>query len=267
MLVKGRRSFPSSFRVGLYARNMVADIGWMRANLRADRRDPLLMTRPLPTVAGEFVHLLTGRERWDTLTLDDPRPAAVEAADLFRRANLLATRYIRFNLARVPGLRELYKRRLRSALIRARTLHFVCKGNICRSPYAERYLAQRLTSALVVASSGYFPVAGRPSPPIAVSVAAEFGVRLEDHRSHVLDEAALRGADVIFVFDSQNLETFSAAYPDLRSRVFPIGILGGKSSSMTIDDPYEGDATKFRRCYSQLSLLLDEIVLVLCGGR
>ena len=85
MLVKGRRSFPSSFRVGLYARNMLADIGWMRANLRADRRDPLLMTRPLPTVAGEFVRLLTGRERWDTLTLDDPHPAAVRGRhDLFR---------------------------------------------------------------------------------------------------------------------------------------------------------------------------------------
>ena len=220
MLVEGRRSFPKSAGINLYGRNLVADLGWMRANLYADRRDPLLMTRPLAAVAGEIFPLLAGRERWDTFTLDDPRPAAKEIAALFGRLKTFIARKISLSLARFPAIQRYRNQRLRSRLLHTRNIHFVCKGNICRSPYAERYLARRLPRGFALSSSGYYPTSGRPAPATAISAAAEFGVMMEDHRSRVTDETTLQTADVILVFDSQNLRIVRTAFPQLRSRIF-----------------------------------------------
>ena len=77
------------------------------------------------------------------------------------------------------------------------------------------------------------------------------------------------GIDVIFVFDSQNFQlTFSLCLCRIYDRAFFRSESWGQTAHRrAVDDPYGGDAAKFRGCYSQLNLLLDEIVLVLCGGR
>lgn len=78
LLVEGRLSFPSDYRVGLHARNWSRDAVWFLQNLKADRSDPTLMTVPLARVALELRHWLTLSERSDTFTFDDPVPGLVE---------------------------------------------------------------------------------------------------------------------------------------------------------------------------------------------
>ena len=86
-ITKGRRDFPQRYRTGLFCRNLPLDIEWQIANLHADRTDPTLATKALPAVLGETVaNILTLRERWDSLTLDDPKPGFAEIGDLLRRA-------------------------------------------------------------------------------------------------------------------------------------------------------------------------------------
>jgi predicted ATP-grasp superfamily ATP-dependent carboligase len=92
MLVLARRDFPAGYRVGLYCRNWAKDATWLWQNLRADRSDPLLMSRPLRAVAGELANVVTLRERSDTLVLDDPRPAVAELGGLLRTATTGLTR-------------------------------------------------------------------------------------------------------------------------------------------------------------------------------
>lgn len=86
-LTVGRRDFPQHYRTGLFCRNLPLDLEWQIANLRADRRDPTLATKRLPAVLSETIaNLLTLRERWDSLTLDDPAPGIAEITGLARRA-------------------------------------------------------------------------------------------------------------------------------------------------------------------------------------
>lgn len=86
-LTTGRRDFPQRYRTGLVCRNLPLDIEWQIANLHADRTDPTLATKTLPAVLCETVaNILTLRERWDSLTLDDPRPGFAEIGGLLRRA-------------------------------------------------------------------------------------------------------------------------------------------------------------------------------------
>src|SRR5947207_2988901 len=88
---------------------------------------------------------------------------------------------------RLPPVRRRLTRRARQAWERG-TIAFVCFGNICRSPFAERLANQRLGSARRVASAGYFPEEGRRSPEPAIAAAERFGIDLRPHRSRVLTD-------------------------------------------------------------------------------
>jgi hypothetical protein len=94
LLVEGRTTFPQTYRVGLYCRALLWDLGWQWHNLRADRSDPTLATRPLPAVLGETLrNAFTLRERSDTFTRDDLRPGLAELREVIveaRRAVLPA---------------------------------------------------------------------------------------------------------------------------------------------------------------------------------
>jgi predicted ATP-grasp superfamily ATP-dependent carboligase len=84
LLVNGRRVFPSDYQAGIYARNTSLDFTWTLENLRADRKDPILLTRPMRQVVRDALRLLTLHEHNDTLTLDDPLPGLAEIWAIIR---------------------------------------------------------------------------------------------------------------------------------------------------------------------------------------
>ena len=103
LLVEGRRDFPAHYPAGVYCRNFSLDLSWTLDNLRADRHDPVLMTKPLKRVARDALRLIALREHNDTLTLDDPLPGIIEISQLVRavgahRRQALARRIKRLSL-------------------------------------------------------------------------------------------------------------------------------------------------------------------------
>src|SRR6266851_2609038 len=134
------------FKTNLYCRNWIADIDWFRSNLRADRTDPTLATLPLTKVLGEAWHLLTFKERSDTLVLDDPKPAWVEVRQWIRAKWIRLRCALSLRLLSIPPLRAWARRSARSALRTSQTVLFVCQGNICRSPFAEAFAGTMLNT-------------------------------------------------------------------------------------------------------------------------
>ena len=67
------------------------------------------------------------------------------------------------------------------------TLHFICYGNICRSPFAEFYARAQLEAAPLpgwtVTSSGIGAVPGSRTPKPGIRAAAALGISLEPHRA------------------------------------------------------------------------------------
>ncbi|MDY7092258.1 MAG: ATP-grasp domain-containing protein [Acidobacteriota bacterium] len=260
LLVHGEGPETSDYRRGLYCRNLAGDAKWLLANLRADRSDPLLATRPLPAVAAEIRHLLLLRERWDTFSLDDPRPAVAEVryyAGLFLQQALDRLRAAVVNL---PPVRRRLARRGSRAIRRSRRVLFVCKGNICRSPFAALYLRQRLGDAGIVTSSGFYPIPHRPSPPEAVAAAAELGVDLADHRSSVLTFRDVRRADVLVSFDEEVHRTVGRRFPEARWKLHRLASLPETASGtprMEFEDPFGGDQETFRESYRRIADAID----------
>jgi protein-tyrosine-phosphatase/predicted ATP-grasp superfamily ATP-dependent carboligase len=238
LLVEGRTAIPRDYRVGVCMRNLRADLRWHLANARADRSDRTLNTRPWPAVIRETcASVLTGRERSDTLTLDDPAPAIAEAAgllrDIARQGRLLA--------AEAGGPMSRRRRRRLEAAARAdldgaaRVL-FVCKGNICRSPFAAAIARQVLRDGQEIMSAGFLEPGRRP-PPEAIAAAAGWNVDIAAHRSRTVSPELVRASDAIFVFDDRNYGRMVARFPEARQRLHLLGALDA-AGPLYVPDPW-----------------------------
>ncbi|QOJ14641.1 MAG: hypothetical protein HRU75_08310 [Planctomycetia bacterium] len=254
LLVEGQVRVPSRGRVGIYCRNWYHDLAWIRANVRADKRDPTLATRPLWRVLADRVrNQLLLRERSDTFAWDDPAPALAEARQIAsmlakQTSNALHRRWLSSPIGR-------RRESLRAARVlkSARSVLFVCKGNICRSPFAEVQL-RALQPTITVASAGYYPRSGRPSPAHAVTAAAEHGLDLSAHRSQRLTRELVDQYHAVCVFDHENLMTVRSEFPDAAGKIVLLGALDG--GGLFISDPWGGELPRFRACYDRIRAAL-----------
>jgi protein-tyrosine-phosphatase/predicted ATP-grasp superfamily ATP-dependent carboligase len=252
LLAEGRREFPQDYEIGVYCRNWTRDVLWIRENLRAPRTDRV----PLGTVASELGHVVAGRESSDTFVLDDPRPGLEDVRRMLGRVGRRLWRTGRSALWAVPPVRRQRTDEARRALRDARQLLFVCKGNVCRSPFAEAYARGVLNHGVQVHSAGYQPKPERPCPELGIEAANALGIDLRGHRSVVLTEAMMRDADAVFVFDYATIHRLLDTYPFARDKVFPLGLLAA-SGPVEIRDPYGGIPADFARAYGVIRHALD----------
>jgi protein-tyrosine-phosphatase/predicted ATP-grasp superfamily ATP-dependent carboligase len=251
-LIEGRRDFPRDYRVGVYCRNWGRDLVWLKENFQAPADERV----PLGTLLRELGPMLRGRESSDTFVLDDPKPGLEDLRRLGERAVNRVRRAARHRLERVPAVRRAQAGRARTALAQARQVLFVCKGNICRSPFAEAWARRLVGEGAEVSSAGNHPKRGRPCPAEGIDAAAEMGVDLGPHRSRIVDEGMVRAADVVFTFDQENRHTMLARFPFARDRTFWIGALA-EEGTVEIRDPYGGTLDDFRGTYQAIRRALE----------
>jgi protein-tyrosine-phosphatase/predicted ATP-grasp superfamily ATP-dependent carboligase len=253
MLLEGRTEFPRAYRVGMYSRNWSKDMEWFIANLRADRTDPLLQSRPLWSVLLEFNNILFLRERSDTLARDDPRPAWV---DLAQYSSEKAFRILK--LLRV--YRQIEQRRLVRLYRSATTVLVMCYGNICRSPFAASLLSS-LDGGKTVRSAGTYPKSARKSPRDAVEAAIAFGVDLTNHSSCVATPEELRSVDLILIFDRRNWLAVRSMCPEIMEKVAYLGAADPKDP-LEIIDPFGSGIEEFHSCYRRVQHFVQELAQI-----
>jgi protein-tyrosine-phosphatase/predicted ATP-grasp superfamily ATP-dependent carboligase len=252
MLVEGRREFRRQYREGVYCRNLLTDLVWMAKNLKTDRSDPNTGALPIRTVLAEFGNVVTLREYSDTFTRDDLRPAI---ADVSRAVSGIWNRAwsgARIAVQSLGPVRMRVRADAERALRNATTVLFVCKGNICRSPFADAVAREAFPATVRVRSAGYFPTSGRPSPQEARTAAREFGVDLDAHRSNGLDAQTIADADVIFVFDDEDRRAVLARDNTARRKIHHLGVFSPAATPI-IADPYGGDVDRFRETYQAIA--------------
>lgn len=118
---------------------------------------------------------------------------------------------------RTPGPVSPAPRPIRSVL-------FVCTGNVCRSPLAERLLAHRAPH-LTIASRGTFSLQGSP---MDADMAAELAERGGDAAGFVSRQliAADLDADLILVMGPEHLDVIGDEVPAARRRAGLLGHVG-----------------------------------------
>jgi len=153
-----------------------------------------------------------------------------------------------------PGAaaREELTRRAVQAWIDADSVLFVCLGNVCRSPFAERRALHEVEGRKLVSSAGHYPVPGRGSPELALAAARDFGVDLASHRSRVFSRSMLEEADAVFVFDEENFHAVTAEHRGAAERTHLLGALSPEGP-VIVADPYGGPPSQYQAVYRQIA--------------
>jgi protein-tyrosine phosphatase len=153
-----------------------------------------------------------------------------------------------------------------------RSFLFVCKGNICRSPFAAllagRLFARRGHPEMDCRSAGFAASTGGASPEAALEAAAGFGVSLREHRPAALTREMVEEADVVIAMEGTHLSMLRRMYPHRRDRFFLLPLFApveGETQKAylryNIADPYGKSPQVFDQCYRRIQSAVVELVL------
>jgi len=143
---------------------------------------------------------------------------------------------------------------------------FVCKGNLCRSVFAEHYLRLLLpdhkikieSCGLEVDQSGF-------SPLEAVQVGKEFGVDLSTNRSKAVTACEMQKADLIITMEFRLYLKLKAMFPEMQEKITLIREFAPWPDRLVlnISDPYGLGIKECRHCFRKIQRALDSLKLKL----
>jgi len=132
---------------------------------------------------------------------------------------------------------------------------FVCKGNICRSAYAEA------KAAMLGSKAASYGLATRPDLPAnerAIEVAARRGVALERHRTTPIDKYVPESGDLLVAMEPWQADSLISRY-GTDSACTLIG-LWGQPATPHIQDPYGATPEYFNHCFNNIDTAVNEIL-------
>lgn len=129
----------------------------------------------------------------------------------------------------------------------------VCAGNLCRSPFAEGLMRQRLQQAGIEAecySRGLIAMPGRKASDTAVKIAGEFGVDLSSHISQAVLRPDIERAGLVLVMEPAQRQHLIRMNPSSTGKIF---MLSQPTHGRAIPDPVGQDEDVFRAVYDEIS--------------
>ena len=249
------------YRTGYFTRNIYRDIEWFKANLRADHSDPLLLTKPVIPSVLEWLRPLVGKESWDFFCWSDLGVVLGELALLAREHWSRVVRVVKWRgrrmylryLQQPQLLRKLRKRQINKVLV-------LCHGNICRSPLAAALLAKRFPN-VSIASAGFYPASGRPSPDFVLAAAEQLGVDLATHSSRCVDANMVDEAQLVLIMDVRNYSLLRKAFPYALQKTIFLGMLL-PNPRLEVKDPFD-DPASMTDISMNISQAIDRLTLLL----
>lgn len=143
-----------------------------------------------------------------------------------------------------------------------RRLIFVCSGNICRSPMAERIFMARARQRghkVMALSMGTLGIHGRSAPREAIEACREIGVELDGHASQGLSAGLLGHAGAILVMETKHRDAIIALDTGLADRTELLGSYAPDAATggLEIDDPIGQPIEVYRACRDRIVRCVD----------
>jgi protein-tyrosine-phosphatase/predicted ATP-grasp superfamily ATP-dependent carboligase len=269
-------SVEAKYSVGVKSRWFLGDLDQLLLRLR--KSDEQLGLPPGGPTKGqalrEFLSCTDRNTHSEVFRLGDPQPGIYEVRcylhQLFRTfldgvwARIpdpwaLGAR-VRWGLIRTLGLQDSWLRK--HVPLPIGKILVLCKGNICRSPFAAELLRQRICQVgltVQVASAGIEAASNQQAYPLARRMAQQYGVSLSAHRTTPLSQEMVSEADLILVMETHQARVMRENYHHSTRKLFLLGQFGHEVD-YEIQDPYGGTPEMFARCYDQITKACDQLL-------
>ena len=144
-----------------------------------------------------------------------------------------------------------------------RSFLFICKGNICRSVFAQalavKTAEEKGIQNMVFDSAGLEVSRAMPPPQEAIVAAKRFGITLDGHRSKRISREMAESFDIVIAMEAWQLQALRRLFPQYSDRFFllPLFDENGRNtwdfySVYNIADPFGKDLIRFRACYERI---------------
>jgi protein-tyrosine phosphatase len=154
--------------------------------------------------------------------------------------------------------------------IHFRRILFICKGNICRSPFAHYYALKSLTQGnqISVGSAGLHAKSDAVPPDAAIEAARLLNVDMAAHRPCPLGREDIDRSDAIFVMEPWQRRILSKEYPEHKLKIHLLSLLlkdtdfyGTPYQRCNIQDPYGKELQAFIDTFRRIQAAVDKILL------
>lgn len=141
---------------------------------------------------------------------------------------------------------------------------FVCTGNTCRSPMAEKLMQRKLSATLdsegqseraksvIVQSAGLSAMSGGPASEGAIAAMQDRGLDLSEHNSCPVTENAIVYSDLILTMTHNHRQAILSRWPELSMKVHCLS-----NGSEDVADPFGGQIDHYQQCAKQIENHLD----------
>jgi low molecular weight protein-tyrosine phosphatase len=153
---------------------------------------------------------------------------------------------------------------LAGRLARARTILFVCLGNIIRSAFAAELLRVRSVGCAVgrIESAGLAATPDDPAHPGAVQCAQRFGVDLTAHRARRLEAIDIAEADLVLAMEIDHVVDIARVFPQHAHKAYLLGCFTAEEH-LDVADPVYAPADVLEGCFARIDRAVGRIVAML----
>ena len=142
---------------------------------------------------------------------------------------------------------------------------FVCWGNICRSPMAERIaekMAQDegLTGVAFTSAATSREELGNPIDPRAARVLQAAGYRASNHRAHQITAEEIQNADLVIAMEQLHIDRMLRLAPDAENLVLMTDFDPTATPGSGIEDPWYGPASGFETTRAHLERAIPHLL-------
>lgn len=149
-----------------------------------------------------------------------------------------------------------------------RSVLFICKGNICRSPFAEhiarKAARERSWEGFVFSSAGLEVRNPLPSTLEAVTVAGTFGIDLRAHRSNGIAIHSAESQDMIIGMEAWHVQRLRELIPNAQGKIYLLPLFEecGQRRYFSyhrsnIADPYGRPFFQYQECFQRMKKCIE----------